>query len=235
MPKSRSPRDQEFDPIGLLFFVIILVCFFAYQWVVANWNTIVFVFEIIVAIVVVCIVAYVIYYVSNYSKIQQEEEMKERILAEAERARQREFEQTERARQKEREDVARKEAEFRTTLFGRIIDTIEKFEPTKAWEYEEQYHLELHGFLKAHFPNTKFEFMTGSSRPDLVIDHVAIEIKGPTNSQALQTIADKCMRYSHHYEKMIVVLFDPVYSEGRFYEFKKGMENHFPHVKIIVK
>ena len=246
MAKAKSQRDQDFDPIAILLAAIILACYFIYQWIQANWNTIILTFKIIVAIVVVCGILYGIYYLKKYKRTQKENEEarkkaeeyeaeERKRIAENERLFKIENEKAERERQIQREERLRKEAEFKATLFGQVIDTSEKFHPTRPWGDEERYHIELQGFLRAFFPNTKFEVQTGASRPDIVIENIAIEIKGPTDSTALVTLADKCMRYSYHYENMIIVLFEPNFSDGRFDEFNKGMARHFPHVKIIVK
>lgn len=248
MARARSPssRDQEFDPLAIVLAAIILACYFIYQWIQSNWNIIVFTFEIVVAIVVMCGILYGIYYLKNYKKNQQEkeeertkaeeyQEEKRKRIEENERLFEIENQKAERERQIQREERLRKVAEFKATLFFRVIDTIEKFHPTKAWGNEDSYHKELQGFLRAFFPDTKFEVQTGASRPDIIIENIAIEIKGPTDSAALVTLADKCMRYSHYYQNMIIVLFEPNFSDGRFKEFNKGMERHFPHVKIIVK
>ena len=244
--RSPSPKNEEFNPIGIILAAIIIAGYFIYQWIQANWSTIVFAFEIIIAAVVVCGFLYAIYYLKNYKRYQQEKEEERKKAEEYEKKERKRIEENERLfeienqkaereRQIQREESLRKEAEFKATLFGQVIDTIEKFHPTKAWGNEDSYHKELQGFLRAFFPDTKFEVQTGASRPDIIIENIAIEIKGPTDSAALVTLADKCMRYSHYYENMIIVLFEPNFSEARFNELNKGMERHFPHVKIIVK
>jgi hypothetical protein len=235
MARARSSKGQEIDPIAIVLFGIIFACYIIYQWIQSNWSTIVFAFEIIIAIVVICGILYAVYYIMTDKKRQQEKEDARKKTEETARLWRIQALETEQARRIDREEKLRKEAEFRATLFGQVIETIEKFQPTKVWGNEDSYHKELQGFLRAFFPNTKFELQTGASRPDIVIENIAIEIKGPTDGPALATLADKCMRYSHYYQNMIIVLFEPNFSNSRFDEFKKGMERHFPHVKIMVK
>jgi len=52
------------------------------------------------------------------------------------------------------------------------------------------------------------ELQCGSSRSDIVMEDIIIEIKGPTYGDGLQSINDKCLRYHHHVKKMFVVLFN---------------------------
>src|SRR5208283_1919923 len=120
-------------------------------------------------------------------------------------------------------------------LINRIVNGIEKFKPTRKWEYEEGYHKELLGYLGHDFPDIKYEFQKGSSRPDLVIQNIAIEIKGPTDNAALDTLTTKCLKYSKYYDHLIMVLFEPQFSERHFKEIEEGITQYFPHVKIIRK
>lgn len=54
-----------------------------------------------------------------------------------------------------------------------------------------------------------------------MIKDIAIEIKGPTIDEGINTLALKCMKYQQHYRKLIFVLFSPKYSESNFKEIKK--------------
>jgi hypothetical protein len=116
-----------------------------------------------------------------------------------------------------------------------IIEFIEKFKPSKNWGSEEGYQGELQGFLKHEFPNSKVEVQTGSSRPDIIIDKIAIEIKGPTDDNAINSLPAKCIKYSKHYDKLIIVLFRPNYSERNYKDIMEGIKNMFPDVHIIIK
>ena len=91
------------------------------------------------------------------------------------------------------------------------------------------------GYLKSKFSDADIEQQKGSSRPDIVIGDVAIEVKGPTKTRDLETVADKCMRYYQHFGELVVVLFEVEVSERRYGEWKRGMETTFPNVRIIRK
>lgn len=116
-----------------------------------------------------------------------------------------------------------------------IAEEIENFVPTFKYENEIGYHTELYNELKSKFPEAESEVTTGASRPDIVIGNTAIEVKGPTGSQALNTLTTKCLKYSKYYENVICVLFAPQYTEKNFLEIKEGMARTFPNVSIIVK
>lgn len=130
------------------------------------------------------------------------------------------------------EDEKAKEKE---RLINQIVSEIENFKPARRYYNEFPYQVELVGYLKSKFPHADIEVQKGSSRPDIVIGDVAIEVKGPTRTQDLQTISDKCMRYYQHFGELVVVLFETNVYEQRYNEWKKGMENTFPKVKIIRK
>ena len=126
-------------------------------------------------------------------------------------------------------------AKIKELKLYQVIESIEQFEPSRIYHNEFGYHVELQGWLKKEFPNTSFEKTTGASRPDIVIDDIAIEVKGPTYTKDLKTLSDKCVRYSNYYNNLILVLFEPSFSEELFLEMATGIERVFPHVKIIRK
>jgi hypothetical protein len=137
--------------------------------------------------------------------------------------------------QEQLEEVARRdreEAEARK-LVNRLTSHIEGFTPSWNNTCEQDYHRELQGYLKAVFPDARVEVQTGSSRPDVVVQNIAIEVKGPTYTRDLQTIADKLMRYSQHYDTVIVVLFNVQVNERRYSEWERGIRNTFGDVRII--
>ena len=91
-------------------------------------------------------------------------------------------------------------------------------------------------YLKEKFPKTSIEEQRGSSRPDIVIEGIAIEVKGPTFESDLKTISDKCMRYRQSFSQgMIIVLFNVHVNQYHFNEWYNGMKNTFPDVKVIKK
>lgn len=80
------------------------------------------------------------------------------------------------------------------------------------------------------------EKQRGSSRPDIVIGGIAIEVKGPTRDKDLKTIADKCMRYSQYYKQgLIVVLFDTDVNPYMYKEWFEGLKKTHPQVVVIKK
>lgn len=130
------------------------------------------------------------------------------------------------------------QAELDENLFLQIKKAIVEFKPLMP-EYPNElpYHIDLARYLKNIFDNTKVEYQKGASRPDIVIDNIAIEIKGPTNGDALRTIADKCIRYPTHFNQgFFIVLFKVNDVTTRFYEeWKNNLMNHFPNVEILKK
>jgi len=132
-----------------------------------------------------------------------------------------------------------KKKELKKTLPERtnqVWQAIEEFKPAKEkLKHEYNYQLNLHGYLKAKFPSAVIEKPKGSSRPDIVIDDIAIEIKGPTRENELKTIADKCMRYPQHFNNLIIVLFEVEVNQRRYDEWIRGMKRTFPQAIIIRK
>lgn len=127
------------------------------------------------------------------------------------------------------------EAKEKEKTINQVINEISNFKPARTYQNEYPYQLELLGYLKSKFPNADIEQQRGSSRPDIVVGDVAIEIKGPTRTEELKTIADKCMRYYQHFGELIIVLFEVQVYEPRYLEWEKGLKNTFPNVRIIRK
>ncbi len=118
----------------------------------------------------------------------------------------------------------------------RLLSAIERFRPIQKYKLEEEYHKRLADYLNSEgFSNLEVEKQTGSSRPDIIIGDIAIEVKGPTRSQDLQTIADKIARYSQYYKMVIVVLFDVKIKKRRYNEWRKGIYNAFKVPIIILR
>ena len=248
------------DPIAsifaIFFVILIIIAIFIVMWIIENW--------IIVLLGIITIGAiFGVYYFIKFQKEKQEKEEKNKISVErrglweqeqikltAEREK---FE----AEQKEKglikfldrdnnekwgtpEEIEKwkkddEESKIKDLLINRIVQSIQKFQPARKWPDEDSYHKELLGYLKGEYPDIKYEFQTGSSRPDLVIGNIAIEIKGPTDNNALDTLTTKCLKYSHYFDHLIMVLFDPQFSERHFKEVESGIHHYFPHVVIIRK
>jgi hypothetical protein len=117
-----------------------------------------------------------------------------------------------------------------------VENAIRNFKPGKRWQYERQYQDELYDWLKRDFPYiVEYEIQTGSSRPDLVIKDIAIEIKGPTGNRELDTLTTKFLKYSNYYPNFIIVLFDCNFTEGHYNDIYNGIRKHCPNVRIIRK
>jgi hypothetical protein len=128
-----------------------------------------------------------------------------------------------------------RQKEEESSLLNAVVQAIEEFKPSRRYHNEFPYHTELQGWLRSRFPSSKIEIQTGASRPDIVIEDIAIEVKGPTTNQALDTLTTKCLKYSEYYDKIVMVLFEPEFSESNFREIYAGIERHFPHVRVIRK
>jgi hypothetical protein len=122
-------------------------------------------------------------------------------------------------------------------VFQKILEKIDLFKPLLPYYPNElSYQLDLGRYLLQYFPTAKLEEQRNSARPDITIDDVAIEIKGPTYEIGLQSIADKCLRYPLYFEKgLIIVLFDVKITSRFLEDWKKGLQTKFPHVVIRCK
>ena len=113
----------------------------------------------------------------------------------------------------------------------RLKTIIEGFHPARRFDREIRYQDELYGYLLGRLGRgVTIEKQRGRSRPDIVVDEIAIEIKGPTTNQGLQTIADKIARYRLHFAGIVCVLFD-IQDEGRYQEWLRGIQD--PGVLVI--
>ncbi len=120
------------------------------------------------------------------------------------------------------------------SLILEIEKAIREFRPLRKYDKEIFYQDSLASWLKSKFPNTAIEVSKGSTRPDIVVEGIAIEVKGPTFDKDLQTISDKCMRYCQYFPQgLICVLFSVYVNPQRYSDWQKGMEETFPDVKII--
>ena len=126
-----------------------------------------------------------------------------------------------------------KQQKQKQKLISKLIFEIENFKPSRLYDKEIFYQIELVGYLKNKFPNVDIEKQKGSSRPDIVVDDISIEIKGPTKTEDLKTIADKCMRYVQHFNEIIIVLFNVNVNKQMYDEWEKGINKNFPNINII--
>jgi hypothetical protein len=121
-------------------------------------------------------------------------------------------------------------------LFIRVRDLIRSFPPPPGKLKEDSYRRELQGWLKRDFPKSKTEVVAGSCRADIAIEHICIEVKGPTYDGDLQTIEDKCERYLKRWNKIIFVFFEPKYSPEMYNDIIKPLLKRFPgKIEFIIK
>jgi len=101
---------------------------------------------------------------------------------------------------------------------------------------EQPYHDRLFGYLQGKYGKAvSMEVTRGRSRPDIVVwDTVAIEVKGPTGSGELNTVASKIIRYKQHFKQFVCVLFD-IEDPVHFKEWLRGIEQNHPEVIVIPK
>ena len=234
--------------IALLIFVFLVWVFVIQpiiEWVNQNITTIITIF---ISLIALAIVGYILYW-----KYKTKKEAEEQAYEEKREAEEHAYEEGQKAKgfvkfvnrfgyekwgkpnEVEKWEKEDEEARQKEKLINQVVGKIEDFRQSRNYFDEVSYQIELVGWLKSEFPNADIEQQRGSSRPDIVVGDVAIEVKGPTRATDLTTIPDKCMRYCQHFEELIVVLFEVDASERRYEEWARGMENTFPNVKIIRK
>lgn len=125
--------------------------------------------------------------------------------------------------------------EVKEQLVNRVAQAIREYQPPRPLRDEYAYQMGLHGYLAREFKTVEVEVQRGHSRPDIVIGDIAIEVKGPTDTMALQTVPDKAMRYMQKFKHLIVVLFEPRFNEGRYDEWLEGMRHTYNNVIVIRK
>ena len=123
-------------------------------------------------------------------------------------------------------------------LLTDIQKAIHEYTPQRRYYQEILYQDTLATHLSVKLPgrDVRIERQKGSSRPDIVIDNVAIEIKGPTDQRGLDSVPSKCMRYKMHFPGgLIVVLFDVQTTDYYYDEWLKGIKRTHPNVIVIRK
>jgi len=260
----RKKYNDEIDPLAVLLILIIGGIYFAWKYIIKpiidwiiyvgnqiiNWinqNTVIIIIVILFAIILLAI------WIRKRQHEKKQRDFKKQHEEEQKHFERRKYveEQTSKGLSKfsdrfgnekwgSLEDIEEwkrrdEEEKMKESLLYKVSESIENFKPSRRYKNEFGYHTELQGWLKAHFPSAKVEIQTGASRPDIIIDHIAIEVKGPTDSQALNTLTTKCLKYSKYYTNIICVLFEPSFTDRNFQEIKEGIDRTFPNVSIIVK
>ena len=121
--------------------------------------------------------------------------------------------------------------------FDKVVAEIKKFKlPKRQLKIEESYHLSLYAWLKKSFSSAKIEEQRSGTRPDISIDDIAIEVKGPTKNPDLNSIANKCLIYPQYFpDGLIIVLFDVNVGNRRYNEWLEGMRRTHPDARVIRK
>jgi len=117
-----------------------------------------------------------------------------------------------------------------------LVASIEAFDPVRKAKREQPYHDRLFGYLHGKYGKAvSMEMIRDRSRPDIVVwDTGAIEVKRPTGSGELNTVASKIIRYKQHFAQFVCVLFD-IEDPVRFREWLKGVEQNHPEGIVIEK
>ena len=131
------------------------------------------------------------------------------------------------------------------TLVDEVVEKILEFEykpPRRkdiSGEREEDYHRQLWQWLKHDFPNATYDTgQRGSARPDIVINDVGIEVKGPTTKRSVNDIPQKLLRYGESFEpEIVVVLFNLQFkpTSSFFMDFLSGVKKKHPKTIIIIE
>ncbi len=102
-----------------------------------------------------------------------------------------------------------------------LHDKISNFKPIRQHKEEKLYQMELVWYLKNNYPNVKIEESRDYSRPDIIIDNIAIELKWPTTMSWLKTIPDKINSYIPKWDYLFIVLFNIQLDENIYRKKKK--------------
>lgn len=109
---------------------------------------------------------------------------------------------------KKREKIKQERIDSFPNFILELEDKIKNFKPLRNYNKEEPYQIELAGFLKNNYPTLDIEKSIHYSRPDIVIDNIAIEIKWPTHMSWLKTLPDKINSYIQKRDYLFIVLFN---------------------------
>jgi len=121
------------------------------------------------------------------------------------------------------------------SLESKVVQAIKEFEPNRKLRDEKAYENSLYSLLKIRFPEIEVKVQKCSSIPNIVINNIAIEIKGPIqHTDKLDFVSSKLMRYPQDFEKIIVVLFD-LNINDHCYENWLKRQKKFSEVEVIRK
>lgn len=109
---------------------------------------------------------------------------------------------------KKKKDIEQERIKNIPDFLLKLEKDIKSYQPYKKFDKEEPYQIWLHGHLQHEYPNLEVEKTIDYSRPDIIIDKIAIEIKWPTKMDWLKTLPDKINKYLPKRDYLFIVLFD---------------------------
>ena len=259
MTQAKGPLDNLFQIIIVAIIVAALIWVFILEPVIAWISQNIFILAIAGVLLFIGIASFYSYRKKQIA--EQERQIQHKI--EEERRRREAFEARQRAKGLEKfvdgggrerwgtqEEVSswKKEEELfsrEEIFFNEVLGAIQEFQPKWRYDVNEQYfHDNLFSYLSGKFSNSRYpvrhEPTIDESRPDIDIGKIAIEVKGPTTIQDLKTLPDKILKYidpddPKKWERMIIVLFDPLYLPENFLAMKQRIKKMWPKVEIIEK
>lgn len=117
----------------------------------------------------------------------------------------------------------------------RSIHAIEGFSPSTLYSDPSGYRTEIGAYLRDGLSGHSVEVQDHWSKPPIVIDTIAVEVIGPADDAALQTLSANCLQYARSYRSLIVVLFDQRFSSDHYEDMIAKLEGIFQNVTVILK
>jgi hypothetical protein len=120
-------------------------------------------------------------------------------------------------------------------ILERSIHAIEGYSPTTVYPDSERYRAEMGAYLRENLSGHTVEVHDHWSKPPIVIDTIAVDVKGPADDHALETLSTNCLQYARSYRSLIVVLFDRRFSSDHYDDMIAKLEGIFQNVTVILK
>jgi hypothetical protein len=119
-------------------------------------------------------------------------------------------------------------------LLHRVLEEINAYQPPRRFSSEREYQMGLHGALQKTF-RANIEVSGRRGRPDIEIESIAIEIKGPTGPSQINELPQKANDYLQDHEHLILVLYDLQVPSATL-EAKLEWMKHYPgRVHCVVR
>jgi len=118
----------------------------------------------------------------------------------------------------------------------RIIKLLEEFEPRKRYEDEEMYEEVISTYLERDFSRQiEHQFRIGSTRVDLKVGKIGIEIKRLTSINELNRLVGQITAYKSFFDHIIVVVFNVGVSKREILSVDDRMKELGLPVTMIIK